>query len=678
MRDDANVTASPPAPPAPVQITGRRLGLIFAALLLGMFLAALDQTIVATALPTIVGELGGLNHLSWVVTAYLLAQTVSTPLYGKLGDQYGRKLMFQVAIVIFLVGSVLCGLAQSMGQLIAFRAVPGLGGGGLMVTALAIVGDVVPPRDRGRYQGVFGAVFGVSSVAGPLLGGFFVDNASWRWVFYINLPLGVVALAVVTAVLRAPDARVRHRTDYLGALVISLAITCVVLVTSLGGSTYGWTSGFILGLSVAGVLSLVLSVRVERRAAEPIIAPRLFANRVFGVTGAVGFIVGLALFGALTFLPLFMQTVEGVGPTESGLRLTPLMGGVLVMSIASGRIISRTGVYKPFPIIGTALMVVGMLLLSTLDAGTGAFRMSLYMAVLGLGLGATMQVLVIAVQNAVHYRDLGAATSGTTFFRSIGGTVGVAVFGAIFTNQLAANLAHDLPAGIAAQMSGEREPSVAQLQTLPPAVRAAYLAAFTGAFGAVFLTAAAVSLAAFLLTWFIPQLPLRAAATVPDPGEATTMGTERTSEAELTRALSVLARRDNIATTYAGLATRAGLDLSAADCWLLLRLGDHTPVAAADLPRQLQLSGSVLSPHLDRLAEQGDLARHDGVLTLTEPGRAVVERLVDTRSDQLAELLGDVTDEERPELMDVLHRLTASVLAAPAGRLLLAGAHRTG
>jgi EmrB/QacA subfamily drug resistance transporter len=678
VRDDAIVTASPSAPPAPVHVAGRRLGLIFAALLLGMFLAALDQTIVATALPTIVGELGGLNHLSWVVTAYLLAQTVSTPLYGKLGDQYGRKLMFQVAIVIFLVGSVLCGLAQSMGQLIAFRAIQGLGGGGLMVTALAIVGDVVPPRDRGRYQGVFGAVFGVSSVAGPLLGGFFVDNASWRWVFYINLPLGLIALVVVASVLHAPTQRVRHRTDYVGALVISLGITCVVLVTSLGGSTYAWTSSFIIGLSVAAVVLIVLAVRVERRAAEPILAPRLFANRVFGVTSAVGFIVGLALFGALTFLPLFMQTVEGVGPTESGLRLTPLMGGVLVMSIASGRIISRTGVYKPFPIAGTALMGVGMLLLSTLDAGTGALRMSLYMVVLGLGLGATMQVLVIAVQNAVHYRDLGAATSGATFFRSIGGTVGVAVFGAIFSNRLAANLARDLPATIAAQMSGQREPSVAQLQALPPAVRTVYLTAFTGAFGSVFLTAAGVSLAAFLLTWFIPQLPLRAAAAVPDPGEASTMGTERTSEAELTRALSVLARRDNIATTYADLASRAGLDLSPADCWLLLRLGEHTPVAADDLPRQLQLSDSVLGPHLDRLTEQGDLARNDGMLTLTEPGRAVVDRLVDTRSDQLAALLGDVTDEERPELMDVLHRLTASVLAAPAGRLLLAGAHQTG
>src|SRR6266516_2767571 len=377
----------------------REILVAFSGLVLGMLLAALDQTIVATALPTIVGDLGGLDHLAWVVTAYLLASTVSTPLWGKLGDLYGRKPLFQGAIVLFLAASALAGLSRGMDQLIAFRALQGLGGGGLLVTAQGIVGDLAPPRDRGRYQGIFGAVFGLASVAGPLLGGFFVDNLSWRWVFYVNLPVGAVALVVTTLVLRQPERRVQHTVDYLGTVLL----------------------GF---------------VAAERRAAEPVLPLGLFQSRVFSLAGAISFVVGFGLFGAVTFLPLFLQIVQGASPTVSGLRMLPIMLALLLTSIASGQLISRWGRYRVFPIAGTAVLAVGLLLLSRLEPSSSVLRSSLGMLVLGLGLGMVMQVLVLVVQNAVEYRDLGAATSATTFFRSVGGSFGVAVFGTVFASRL--------------------------------------------------------------------------------------------------------------------------------------------------------------------------------------------------------------------------------------------------
>ncbi len=408
---------------------GASLRLVLSGLMLVTLLAALDQTIVSTALPTIVGDLGGLAHLSWVVTAYLLAQTAVTPLYGKLGDQYGRKVVLQIALSIFLVGSALCGISQNLDELIAFRALQGLGGGGLIVGAQAALGDVVSPRERGRYSGLFGAAFGVASIAGPLLGGFLTTNLSWRWIFYVNLPLGVGAFFVLAATLPSPLERIRHQIDYLGIIVLGSGVTSIVLAASLESPTHTWTSPLVLGLALAGFALLALFMPIERRAKEPVLPARLLLNPVFAVAGAVGLIVGFALFGAVTYLPLFLQVVKGSTPTGSGLQLIPLILGLLITSIGSGQMITRTGRYRWFPIAGTAVMVVGLFLLSSIGTDRPPPHAVAYMFVLGLGLGMVMQMLVLVVQNAVDYQDLGAATSGATLFRSIGGSVGTAVLG---------------------------------------------------------------------------------------------------------------------------------------------------------------------------------------------------------------------------------------------------------
>jgi EmrB/QacA subfamily drug resistance transporter len=488
-------------------LAGSALRTVFIALMLGMFLAALDQTIVSTALPTIVGDLGGLNHYSWVVTSYLLASTISTPIYGKLGDMYGRKPVFLVAILIFLAGSMLAGLSQNMAELVGFRAVQGVGAGGLMVGAQAIIADIVPPRDRGRYMGLIGSVFAISSVAGPLLGGF-LTSISWRWIFYVNVPIGVVAVVIVTTRLHLHTPHRQHRIDYLGAALLSGGVGALILLATWGGTQYAWGSNEIIGLGIVGVALLAAFVWQERRAAEPLLPLQLFRSPIFSVANTMGFTIGMAMFGAIIFIPLFLQIVYAATPTGSGLRMIPLMAGLLVTAILSGRAISRIGRYRPFPIAGTAVLVVGMYLLSLLGVHTPPWVASAYMVVVGVGLGLVMQVLVLAVQNDARPEEIGVATASATFFRSMGGAFGVALFGTIFATRLSNQLS-GLPHGVTAHLGSGVRLNPQQIDRLPRPVHEVVLHAFAHSLSGVFLFGMALSLVPFALSLFLREKPLR-------------------------------------------------------------------------------------------------------------------------------------------------------------------------
>ena len=655
-------------------VSPQRRNFVFLAIVLGMLLAALDQTIVATALPTIVADLGGAGHQSWVVTSYLLASTITTALVGRLGDLFGRKTIFQAAVTFFVAGSVLCGLSQSMAMLVGARALQGIGGGAITVTATALIGEVIPLRDRGRYQGALGAVFGVTTVIGPLLGGYFTDHLSWRWAFWVNVPVSIVVFFVAAAAIPSLATRGKAVIDYAGILFVGLGATGLTLATSWGGTTYPWSSPTIIGLFAASAASLGIFVWVESRSSGPESAPilpmRLFANPVFTVCCVLSFVVGFAMLGALTFLPTYMQFVDGVSATTSGLRTLPMVAGMLSTSIGSGVLVGRTGRYKIFPVAGTAVMALAFFLMSRMDPSTSALLQSVYLFILGAGIGSCMQVLVLIVQNTSSFEDLGVATSGVTFFRTIGSSFGAAIFGSLFTNFLHSRIGAALAASGASPAAAN---SPEALHRLPRAVAAPIVSAYAASLTQVFLWAVPVALVGFTLALFLREVPLRDIGTnATDMGDGFAMPTTQTSEDMLEIAIGRLMRGEP-GMRLRSIAMRPDCRLDVAELWALLRINRHQRALGiariTDIAEQFGIPYEVLEPTFDRLVRGGYAQRDVDRFWLTPAGTREVDFVSSLLQgwviDKLTRSPNFQGRPDRAQVEAALNRITHRIVAQP-------------